>query len=489
MAEGKMSVSYAPLVEWLSSVSTRTGTPRSAAVQRVALWLVDIAGIVFIFLVAMEIVQSARPVFLTPDVLVMSGVFLVLWSLLLWSFGTYSLKYTRAGSTEYKRAINATVLTGGLIGIACYLLNYDYPRTLFAAWMLGGIVLLAALRWIRRRFMRFLHARELFITPVVLAGASHHVDEIAMVLKREQWTGYRLRGAVVNEPMKTTMTGLPVLGHLKDLPAIIDATRVPTVIFAEGSFQSPDEFRRLAWQLEQSDVQMVLAPTLADVSAERLEFQPVAGLPLVDVARPRAMKSLRWFKRAVDVVGAGLLLLLTSPLLLLAMLAIKLEDGGPVLFRQRRVGLNGKEFDCLKLRSMCVDAEAKKAELQGQNEGAGVLFKMKDDPRITKVGKILRRYSIDELPQLWNAFIGDMSLVGPRPALPSEVARYEFDTRRRLHVRPGLTGLWQVSGRSSLSWEDTVRLDLYYVDNWSLVQDLMILLKTFRAVFGSSGAY
>ncbi|HSK33434.1 MAG TPA: sugar transferase, partial [Propionicimonas sp.] len=158
-------------------------------------------------------------------------------------------------------------------------------------------------------------------------------------------------------------------------------------------------------------------------------------------------------------------------------------------FRQTRVGLRGENFQCLKFRSMVLDAEARLAELAAANEGSGPLFKMTQDPRITNVGRFIRRFSLDELPQLWNALRGDMSLVGPRPALPSEVAQYDSDTRRRLDVRPGLTGLWQVSGRSNLSWEDTVRLDLYYVDNWSLIQDVMILFRTAKAIVGSSGAY
>lgn len=412
-----------------------------------------------------------------------------LWLVALWWLGTYALKHTRAGSIEYKRAINATMLTGGLTGIACYLLSYDYPKSLFAVWMLVGVAGLCMVRFGRRRLMKRLHAREMFVTPVLVVGSSRHVDEIATVLQRESWLGYRIQGAVTNDAVGATAGGLKVLGNQARLPAIIDSLKPRAVVFAEGSFNSPMEFRRLAWELEQSHTQLILAPTLADVSAERLEFRPVAGIPLVDVARPNALKSLRWFKRSLDVLGSALILALTLPLWLTTILAIKIEDGGPVLFRQRRVGLDGKEFDCLKLRSMIVDAETKLAELETQNEGAGVLFKIKDDPRITKVGKFIRRYSIDELPQLWNTLIGDMSLVGPRPALPTEVAQYDFDTRRRLRVRPGLTGLWQVSGRSSLSWEDTVRLDLYYVDNWSLIQDLMILAKTGKAVIGSSGAY
>jgi exopolysaccharide biosynthesis polyprenyl glycosylphosphotransferase len=234
---------------------------------------------------------------------------------------------------------------------------------------------------------------------------------------------------------------------------------------------------------------MIVVPNVADISAQRLDVRPVAGLPLVDVERPQAIAATRWIKRSFDLAVSALLLVLAAPVLAGVALAIWLEDRGPVLFRQVRVGRGGEEFNCLKFRSMCVDAEARLAELQARNQGAGLLFKIADDPRITRVGRFIRRYSLDELPQLWNAFRGDMSLVGPRPALPREVAQYDSDTRRRLDVRPGLTGLWQVSGRSNLSWEDTVRLDLFYVDNWSMVQDLAILAKTARAVLGSDGAY
>lgn len=419
-------------------------------------------------------------------------LFSVLWLANLWLFSVYSLRHTRAGSTEYKRVISATVTTGGEIGVLCYLVSYEYPRMLFGTWLVVGVLALCLSRRLRRRTMHRLHMRGEFMTPVLLVGDSQHIDGLAAILGREQWLGYQVTGAVTDHHRQYTGAGVPVLAGISDLPTVVDSTRVPVVIFADGSFGSSAEFRRLAWQLENSSTQLILAPTLADVSAERLEFRPLAGLPLVDVARPTAQKSLRWVKRSVDVLGSAFFLCLLSPVLLAAVLAIKLDDGGPVLFRQRRVGLDGREFDCLKLRSMCVDAEARLAALAAEGSGDtgnGVMFKMKDDPRITRVGKFIRRYSIDELPQLWNTLVGDMSLVGPRPALPAEVEQYDFDTRRRLSVRPGLTGLWQVSGRSSLSWDDTVRLDLYYVDNWSPVQDLIILLKTARAVVGSSGAY
>ncbi|MGV8847678.1 sugar transferase [Tessaracoccus sp.] len=418
-----------------------------------------------------------------------SLILVLIWLMALRLNGVYSIRHLRAGADEYKRVVNASAAAAGVFGISCFLLKYDYPRLTFAVWIVIGVLALWTARFVRRHVMHRLHLRGLLQTPVLVVGSDHHVDEVAVALRRERWAGYKMVGAITRERRHTTATGLPVLGAFEDVVHVIRSQGIKTVIFAEGSFASPSEFQRLAWQLEEHRVQMMVVPTMADVSTERLEFSPIAGLPLVNVARPRALRSLRWTKRASDVAASLMLLLLASPILLATAIAVKLEDGGPVVFRQRRVGLRGEEFSCLKFRSMCVDAEARVDALQSQNEGSGLLFKMTDDPRVTRVGKFIRRFSIDELPQLWNTFQGDMSLVGPRPALPKEVAKYDSDTMRRLQVRPGLTGLWQVSGRSNLSWEDTVRLDLYYVDNWSAVRDLMILAKTAKAVLGSSGAY
>ncbi len=426
---------------------------------------------------------------LTMGAVAATAALAVMWLVVLRAKGAYSIRHLRSGADEYKRVINASAISAGIFGIACFLLKYDYPRLTFATWIVTGVMFLWIARFLRRRVMQKLHLRGLLQTPVLVVGSSHHVDEAHVALRRARWAGFKVVGAVTREQEPTTTNGLPVLGPFDSVAEIIKSRGIGTVIFAEGSFDSPSEFRRLAWQLEESKVQMMVVPTMADVSAERLEFAPMSGLPLVSVARPRALKSLRWSKRAADVVASATLLILAAPVLLATALAVKLEDGGPVVFRQRRVGLKGAEFNCLKFRSMCIDAEAKVAALQAQNEGAGVLFKMANDPRITRTGRFIRRFSIDELPQLWNTLRGDMSLVGPRPALPREVAQYDDDTKRRLHVRPGLTGLWQVSGRSNLSWEDTVRLDLYYVDNWSFVRDMMIVAKTAKAVLGSAGAY
>ncbi len=460
------------------------------AVQRAVPAVLDVLVIVAAFGLAAIVAPVFRSVNVTSETLAPSVVLMVVWLIALWGCGAYALKYLRAGATEYNAALNATTVAAAAFGLIWVLLDFAYPGSLFVLWLFFGIAGLGLARYGRRRVVNNLHVRwDALMTPVIVVGGNHHVDEVARVLARERWVGYRVIGAVTNEPLPVTATGLNVLGELDELTQIIAENHVKVVIFAEGSFASQSAFRRMAWKLEESQVQMIMVPTMADVSAQRLEFRPVAGLPLVDVDRPRAVRSLRWFKRSLDILGSAVFLLILGPILLAAAIAVKLEDGGPILFKQKRIGLHGKEFDCLKLRSMCVNAEARLAELQARNEGAGVLFKMKHDPRITRVGRFIRRFSIDELPQLWNALRGDMSLIGPRPALPSEVARYDDDTRRRLQVRPGLTGLWQVSGRSRLTWEDTVRLDLYYVDNWSVAQDMIILIRTAKAVLGSNGAY
>ncbi|BCW46659.1 hypothetical protein StoSoilB5_38430 [Arthrobacter sp. StoSoilB5] len=232
-----------------------------------------------------------------------------------------------------------------------------------------------------------------------------------------------------------------------------------------------------------------MAPALTDIAGPRIHTQQVAGLPLIHVTTPTLEGGQRVAKRLFDIFVSGFLIIVTAPLMGLIALLVKADSKGPVLFKQARVGMEGSLFQMVKFRSMVVDAEARLSDLQHRNEGKGLLFKIRDDPRITRVGSALRKYSLDELPQLFNIFAGSMSLVGPRPPLPREVEAYEHDVRRRLLVKPGLTGLWQVSGRSNLSWQDSVRLDLYYVENWSLAGDLVIILRTARAVFHSTGAY
>jgi exopolysaccharide biosynthesis polyprenyl glycosylphosphotransferase len=249
--------------------------------------------------------------------------------------------------------------------------------------------------------------------------------------------------------------------------------------------------RRLAWQLERDEIDLIVASTLVDVAGDRTTIRPVDGLPMLHVEHPRLKGSARLVKAAFDRVGALVLLTLSAPLLAVLAALVMFGKGGrgPAVFRQERVGKNGKPFVLYKFRTMVVNAEARLPELRNLNDTDGELFKLRKDPRVTPVGQFLRRYSLDELPQLVNVLKGDMSLVGPRPPLAREVAGYPADMRRRLVVKPGLTGLWQVSGRSDLSWDESIRLDLTYVENWSLSMDLTILARTVSAVVRSSGAY
>lgn len=247
--------------------------------------------------------------------------------------------------------------------------------------------------------------------------------------------------------------------------------------------------QRLAWELEDTPAEMVVAPVLMEVAGPRLHVSSVLGMPLLRVSAPVFNGARRIIKSLADWVSAFLLLVLLAPALLVIAAAVKVTDGGPVIYRQRRIGRNGTTFTMLKFRSMVVDADAQLSRLRAANEADGPLFKLRRDPRVTRIGAVLRRYSLDELPQLLNVLTGRMSLVGPRPPLPEESDAYDSEVRRRLLVKPGLTGLWQVSGRSDLSWAESVRLDLRYVENWSLALDAVILWKTVRAVLKKQGAY
>jgi len=425
---------------------------------------------------------------LLGDVVPIAALFVGLWLTMLAAVGAYQLEKVGFGSPEFNAVLLGTCFAAGAMGVTAYLTAYDLSRGFFVLLFVTGLPLLLLERFFVRRLVRVFRGKGMLCAPVILVGDHQHVDEIAAVLRRATFLGYRVVGVLSSDAdQEVTPSGLPVLGTVNDIIPTIQATAAQAVIFTDGALPSASAFNRLARQLEDQDAQLVVVPGLTDVSAARMNLRPVGGLPLVYVESPRALLAMRWSKRLFDVVGAAVVLLLASPVMLAIAIAIKLEDQGPVVFKQMRVGLKGQTFAFYKFRSMSVDAEERLTHLQ--SEVGGVLFKIKSDPRITRVGKVIRRLSLDELPQLLNVLKGQMSLVGPRPALPREVAQYQQDVHRRLDVRPGLTGLWQVSGRSDLSWDDTVRLDLYYVDNWSLLQDLMILTRTVGAVLNSRGAY
>ena len=410
------------------------------------------------------------------------------WILLLAIWGAYQAKRLLVGTQEYVRVLSASTTMAGLLGITAYLFQYPLSRGYFLLLFTIGIPLLLVGRFTLRRLIHRARQAGRFLTPMLLAGDTSHVEDLATVLRRERWLGYEVIGVLTDDPVGS-VAGVPVVGRPTDASAALTATTAGGIIFTEGSFTRSVLFNRMARELEDHNAQMIVVPALTDISAERMTVRPVAGIALVHIERPTAQAASRWAKRAFDLAGSSALIVALSPVMAATALAIKLSDGGGVFFRQERVGLKGELFECLKFRSMYTDAEARLAELETCNESDGVLFKMANDPRVTPVGRFIRRFSIDELPQLFNVWRGQMSLVGPRPALPREVAVYKEHVLRRLDARPGMTGLWQVSGRSDLSWDDTVRLDLYYVDNWSMVQDLAILAKTLGAVVSSRGAY
>ncbi|HEY6738301.1 MAG TPA: sugar transferase, partial [Actinopolymorphaceae bacterium] len=379
--------------------------------------------------------------------------------------GGYSLRTFGAGTEEFKYVLTASFLTAGMVAIICYLGKIELARGYLAlAFPLGTAMLLTG-RYAARHLLAWARRRGHLTHRVLLVGMPAGVAELLETMKREPRAGFVVVGCClprrsVDPGDEVRDRGLPILGHLDDVRSAVQRSGVDTVVVTSLPGGSSRLLRRMSWSLEGLGVDLVVVPSLTDVAGPRIHVRPVAGLPLLHVEEPEFTGARRVVKAVFDRVGALLAIIVAAPVMLLIALAVKLEDGGPVFFRQTRVGVHGKEFRCWKFRSMVVDAEARLAELRAANEHDGVLFKIKQDPRRTKVGRVLRRLSLDELPQLFNVLAGDMSLVGPRPPLPSEVAEYGDDARRRLLVRPGITGLWQVSGRSNLSWEDTVRLDL-----------------------------
>jgi len=285
---------------------------------------------------------------------------------------------------------------------------------------------------------------------------------------------------------------VPVTGvdaDLESILAVIDGSDVDAVAVSAGVNLHPQDLRRLGWELAARDISMILAPALTDVAGPRIHTQPVAGLPLIHVSTPRLTGGKKVAKRIFDVAIAGLIVVCLAPLFLVLACLVRFTSPGPIFYHQERIGLRGTTFKMLKFRSMRVNADDElQALLHAQGSAGTPLFKVENDPRITTVGRVLRKYSLDELPQLLNVLGGSMSLVGPRPQREGEVALYDDSAHRRLYVSPGMSGLWQVSGRSNLTWDESIRLDLYYVENWSLMGDVVILFRTFKAVFASTGA-
>jgi exopolysaccharide biosynthesis polyprenyl glycosylphosphotransferase len=404
--------------------------------------------------------------------------------------GGYDPRIVGLGSDEFRRVLNAAVsLTAGL-AIVSYAARLEIARGYVAIALPSATVLNLCARFLLRKRLHRRRRAGACIQRVIAVGHAPAVADLVAVLRRDIHHGLSVVGAcLAGGTMLSEIAGIPVHGGLGSVAGAVKDFGADTVAVLACPEMNAIRLRELAWQLEATGTDICVAPALLDVAGPRTTIRPVAGLPLLQVDHPELTGAKQAVKAVFDRVVAGLGLIVLSPLFLFIAARIKLHDGGPVFFRQVRVGKNGRRFRVFKFRTMVVDAERQKAQLAESNEAAGALFKMRRDPRVTRPGAWLRRWSLDELPQLINVVIGDMSLVGPRPALPSEVARYGNYMRRRLVVKPGITGLWQVSGRSDLSWDDAVRLDLRYVENWYLALDLQVLWKTLSAVLHGNGAY
>ncbi|WP_235916143.1 sugar transferase [Antrihabitans cavernicola] len=420
---------------------------------------------------------------------------------LLW-LGSLALARSRSrgiigsGPEEYRRITSATMRLFGLIAIVSLLFQVDVARGYLAIALPVGYFGLMLSRQAWRKYAVHMRQQGEYQTTVLVVGARNAARAMTASFARDRNAGYRVVGvctpggtADADKNLAVAGDEVPIVGDEHSILEAVQLTGADTVVVTATEQLGHQRIRDLVWQLEPLDVDLVVTPGIVDIAGQRLEIRPVADMPLVHIDKPQYDRAMSFGKHAFDVCFAAVALLLIAPVMIWAALAVRMTSRGPVFYRSERMGIDGKPFKMIKFRSMYEDADRHLDALVRQNQGAGLLFKMRNDPRVTPVGRILRKYSLDELPQFLNVLRGEMSVVGPRPPLRREVDAYDGVVRRRLLVKPGVTGLWQVSGRSDLSWDESVRLDLYYVENWSMLQDLLIIKKTLNAVTGSQGAY
>lgn len=415
-----------------------------------------------------------------------SSALIVVWMWALHLSDSRDHRIIGAGTAEYVRVANSSLVLFGLIAIVAFLTRIEVARGFLLISLPLGVATLVFERWLWRHWLHAQRSRGQYSARAILVGSRRSVAAVAAELGRSADAGYLVVGACVPSGLVAEMldgTDIPIMGTVESVDKALAASGADTVIVTSTDDLPPDKVKQISWMLEPGRQHLVMAPSIADIAGPRIHMRPVAGLPLIHVETPRFSRGQMTSKRVFDIVASAALIVVTSPVLLAVAIAVRASSAGPLLYRQQRIGLGGEPFEMLKFRSMRVGADAElQALLRAQGTSETPLFKIKNDPRITPVGRFLRKYSLDELPQLFNVLGGSMSIVGPRPQIEAEVALYTDEARRRLLARPGITGLWQVSGRSMMVWEDAVRLDLYYVENWSLMGDIVILVKTVRAV-------
>lgn len=461
---------------------------------QLALALTDtvLIGVATLVAVAMSSLHDGGPIH--NGVVGLAGVIAAAWVLMMALFRTRDARLVGTGAGEYKKVVRASVATFAAAAVMVVLLEVAHFRGLLSFALPCGTLLLLLGRWSWRRWLTRQSRRGHFLSKVVVVGEPSDVRYVMAQLGRNSGAAYTVVGAVLDgESCPAALPfgnrTVPVVSGVEKIEDFVGHTGADAVIVAGPLRLGNSAIRGLGWRLELSATELILASALTNVAGPRIIMRPVQGLPLMHVESPQFRGGRHLVKRAMDIVFAASALLALAPVLLTIGVLVRRDSPGPALFSQERAGKDSAVFRLFKFRSMVTTAEDELELLRERNEGHGPLFKMREDPRVTRLGQTLRKYSLDELPQLWNVFRGDMSLVGPRPPLASEVSGYEAHTRRRLLIKPGLTGLWQVSGRSDLDWEESVRLDLYYVENWSVTGDLIIMWRTLKVILTPVGAY
>jgi exopolysaccharide biosynthesis polyprenyl glycosylphosphotransferase len=427
-----------------------------------------------------------------PALLFSAGPSLILvWLGCMMARGAYRRRIIGAGHDEFQITVRASALAAGITAGACFISDVQISRPYIVLAFVFGTLGLLTERYAVRKVVHSLRKRGSLLTRVIAVCEPGALDELLTTLARLPELGYQVVGTCLPGSGLDSDVSLPVprFGGVDQIVPACDAVGADTVLVGGGGASTSRALRQIGWALEGRNIDLVVVPSLIDVAGPRVHMRHLSGLPLVHIEEPQVRRAGGLAKRAFDLLVASAMLAVLSPLMLAIAFFIKVSDGGPVFFRQERSGRNGSTFQMTKFRSMVVDADSRVHELSDFNDVDDVLFKMRNDPRVTAFGRHLRKWSLDELPQLFDVLRGDMSLVGPRPPLPREVELYPPEMHRRMLVRPGLTGLWQVSGRSDLPFDEAIRMDLSYVDNWSIVSDVIIMLKTARAVLLSHGAY
>ncbi len=423
---------------------------------------------------------------------ILALAFPIVWIAAMGLGRAYDQRVLASGSVEFRRVVNAAVWLGAATAVTSYMLDLDLSRGFIGITVPLAIVLTLLCRIIVRKGLHQSLAHGAAIHRVVVVGPQSAAERLVQHLTRSNLAGYAVAGTTelgyrgnADDPETLERQTLASLTRLVDTARRLGAD---TIAVTGGSATSQSSLRRLSWHLEGTGIQLMVAPNVADVAGPRILIRPIAGLPLLHIEEPEFRGAKRALKEVIDRLGAAILLLIAAPALAVIAIAALITQGRPILYRQTRVGREGRHFPIHKFRTMRNGADLQQ-NLLHINQNGGGLAKSARDPRITKLGGLLRKYSLDELPQLWDVLTGSMSLVGPRPQQPFEVERYALDARRRLLVKPGITGLWQVSGRCDVSWEEWVRMDLHYVENWSVGLDLLLLWKTVFAVLRPEGAY